>query len=242
MVVIAACVALVLIGVAIVLRSSVPGSLSPCRCGVSWEPHSRLGSWPAFLPRAGGRLVMRLLAITSADVEGSLTEAGETVGEITIGGTLAFIIFTGLAAGLLSAVLYALVRPLLPPGRVSGPILGALLLVLVGSRVDPLRSDNFDFALVGPDWLAVLSFSVLAIFHGTLVVALASRWGSPPGGVRAVRYVGRIARRRRVAALPSFVGAVGTSSRPRRASSSGRRRPGSRPRSRAPCAPRRGRP
>ena len=211
MVVIAACVALVLIGVAIVLRSSVPGEpvAVPLRRQLGAALAAGVGAG-VLATGAGGRLVMRLLAITSADVEGSLTEAGETVGEITIGGTLGFIIFTGLAAGLLSAVLYALVRPLLPPGRVGGPILGALLLVLVGSRVDPLRSDNFDFALVGPAWLAVLSFSVLAIFHGTLVVALASRWGSPPGGVpsRAVT-VGRVALAIVVlAALPSFVGAV----------------------------------
>ena len=92
----------------------------------------------------------------------------------------------------------------------AGAILGALLVVLVGTRIEPLRSDNFDFALVGPDWLAVLSFSVLALFQGMLVVALASRWGSPPGGAasRSVT-VGRIGLAVvALAALPSFIAAV----------------------------------
>ena len=153
---------------------------------------------------------MRLLAVTSPEAKGSITEAGETIGEITVGGTLGFIVFTGLGAGLVSGVLYALVRPVLPRGRLGGAILGALLVVLVGTRIEPLRSDNFDFALVGPDWLAVLSFSVLALFQGMLVVALASRWGSPPGGAasRSVT-VGRIGLAVvALAALPSFIAAV----------------------------------
>jgi hypothetical protein len=211
MVVIAACVALVLVGVAIVVSASARAE--PVAVPLRRQLGAALAAGVVagiLAAGAGGRLVMRLLAITSPDGEGSITEAGEIVGDITIGGTLGFILFTGLAAGLLSGVLYAAVRPVLPPARVSGAILGALLLVLLGSRLDPLRSDNFDFALVGPAWLAVLSFSVLAIFHGMLVVALASRWGSPPGGVpsRAVT-VGRVALAVVVlAALPSFVGAV----------------------------------
>jgi hypothetical protein len=158
----------------------------------------------------GGRLVMRLLAVTSPEGKGSLTEAGEIVGEITLGGTLGFIFFTGLFAGLISGALYALVRPVLPAGHVGGAVLGALLLILVGTTLEPLRSDNFDFNLVGPDWLAVLGFSVIALVQGMLVVALASRWGSAPGGATSrATTVGRIC----VAvvalvALPGFLVAV----------------------------------
>lgn len=211
MLVTVACAALVLTGVAVVVwwggesqRRAVP---LPRQVGVAVAAGLLAGVLAA---GAGGRLVMRLLAVTSPEGKGSITEAGETVGEITVGGTLGFIFFSGLAAGLISGVLYALVRPVLPPGRAGGAILGALLLVLVGSRLEPLRSDNFDFALVGPDWLAVLSFSVLALFQGMLVVALASRWGSPPGGAQGrALTIGRIALAiAALAALPSFVAAV----------------------------------
>jgi hypothetical protein len=124
---------------------------------------------------AGGRLVMRLLAITSPDVEGAITEAEAAIGEITLGGTIGFVVFAGLPAGALMAVVYALAGPLVRHGRAGGLALGAILLVLAGT-VEPLRADNFDFNLVGPDWLSVLSFIALALFQGALVVALAARF------------------------------------------------------------------
>ena len=128
---------------------------------------------------AGGRLVMRLLALTSPEAEGSFTEAAEVVGEITFGGTLGFILFVGVPAGLLSGALYALLRPALPRGRAGGVVLGGLLLVLAGTRIEPLRSDNIDFSLVGPAWLAVLGFAAVALLQGMLVVALSTRFAVP---------------------------------------------------------------
>ena len=46
---------------------------------------------------------MRLLAITSPDAHGAITEAEATIGEITLGGTLGFVVFVGLPAGAWSA-------------------------------------------------------------------------------------------------------------------------------------------
>ena len=123
---------------------------------------------------AGGRLVMRLLAITSPDAHGAITEAEATIGEITLGGTLGFVVFVGLPAGALAGVLYALAGPVVRGGRAGGLALGAILLILAGAN-EPLRSENFDFNLVGPDWLSVLCFTALALFQGALVVALAAR-------------------------------------------------------------------
>src|SRR6266540_1373895 len=95
---------------------------------------------------AGGRLVMRLLAITAgADAQGRITEAEEIVGRITVDGTIAFVVFTGVFLGLPSAVGYL------------------------------LRRGNPDFDLVGPGWLAVTAFTALVVFHGMLVAALAGR-------------------------------------------------------------------
>jgi hypothetical protein len=125
---------------------------------------------------AGGRLVMRLLAATSGEsAQGRVTEASEVVGRITVEGTVAFFIFTGLFFGAATGGAYLLVRRWLPAGRAGGLTYGALLLVLAGTRLDPLREANPDFDLVGPGWLSVLAFSVLVLFHGMLVAALAGR-------------------------------------------------------------------
>jgi hypothetical protein len=207
MLVIVACVALVLLGVQIVVYQG--GAREEATLG-----------WPSYIGAslvagvaagvlaagAGGRLVMRLLAETSPDAQGSLTEAGEKIGEITVGGTLGFIFFAGVPAGVLSGALYALVAPVLPRGRACGIALGVLLLVLAATRIEPLRSDSVDFLLLDPDWLAVLGFSVLALFQGMLVAALAP---APPAvGSRGLLY-GRIAVAVvTLAALPGFVDAT----------------------------------
>ena len=117
--------------------------------------------------------MMRLVGATSPDVHGLTTQAGEVIGEISLGGTLAFLVFVGLPAGFLSGGLYALVAPLLPSGRARGVALGVLLLVLFATRIDPLQAESIDFLLLEPAWLAVLGFSALALFQGMLVAALA---------------------------------------------------------------------
>ncbi len=211
MAVTAACAALVAVGIAIVVRwggdphaateggsgrSRRPARDVAVRVGVALAAGLAAGVLAA---GAGGRLMMRLLAATSPHAQGSFTEADEIVGRITVDGTLGFIVFAGLPAGVLAGALYALVRPLLPRGRAGGALLGALLLVLAGTRLEPLRADNLDFAIVGPAWLAVLGFTALALFQGMLVVALVARMSrdSPralatEGGRRGVT-AGRIA-------------------------------------------------
>jgi hypothetical protein len=125
---------------------------------------------------AGGRLVMRLLAVTAGpDAQGRITEADQVVGHITADGTLGFIVFTGLFFGGASGAAHLLLRRWLPAGRTGGLAFGALLLVLAGTRLEPLRPGNPDFDLVGPGWVAVAAFAALVLFHGMLVVALAGR-------------------------------------------------------------------
>jgi hypothetical protein len=103
------------------------------------------------------------------------TEAEQIVGRITIGGTLSFIIFTALFLGLPSGAAYLLLRRWLPGGWAGGLAYGALLLVVAGTRVEPLRRANPDFDLVGPGWVSVAAFAALVVFHGVLVAALAGR-------------------------------------------------------------------
>ena len=107
-------------------------------------------------------------------------------------------------------MLYALVAPAAPGLVAPAAWRSASPAGPVRPRIDPLRSDSIDFLLLGPRWLAVLGFSALAMFQGMLVVALASRWGSPPGGTASrARTVGRIALAVvALAALTSFVPAV----------------------------------
>jgi hypothetical protein len=126
---------------------------------------------------AGGRLAMRLLAVTAGpDAQGRTTEAAEIVGRISVDGTIGFFVFVGVFAGLLTAAAYLLLRRWLPGGRAGGLVFGALLLVVAGTRVDPLRDNNPDFSLVGPPWLAVTAFVALGLFHGMVVAALAGRY------------------------------------------------------------------
>ena len=125
---------------------------------------------------AGGRLVMRLLAVTAGPTaQGRITEADQVVGRISAEGTLGFIVFTGLFFGAASGAAYLLLRRWLPGGRTGGVAFGALLLVLAGTRLEPLRPGNPDFDLVGPGWVSVAAFAALVLFHGMLLAALAGR-------------------------------------------------------------------
>lgn len=136
------------------------------------------GFWAGLLVTGPAiRLVMRLLAVTAGDdAQGRLTEAREVVGDVDLGGTVALMVFGGLFAGLLSGVVYAVIRRWLPSGRWAGITFGGLHLVIAATRLDPLRPDNPDFGLVGPGWLAVVTFGLAAMLHGMAVVAFSNRY------------------------------------------------------------------
>lgn len=124
----------------------------------------------------GGRLVMRLLAATSPQASGRLTEADQVVGVISLEGTIALFIFGGLPAGVLSVILYVVIRGWLPSGYLGGFCFGLLLLLLASTRLEPLRPENFDFRIVGPGWLSLSTFGLLIVLHGMLVAALVGRY------------------------------------------------------------------
>ena len=88
------------------------------------------------------------------------------MGKITVGGTIGFIVFTGLFFGLGTGALYLLIRRWLPRGRLGGLAFGGLLLVIAATRIEPLRRDNPDFDIVGPGWLNVAVFAALVVAHG----------------------------------------------------------------------------
>ena len=122
-----------------------------------------------------GRLAMRLLAATSPDARGMITEADEVVGRITVGGTVGFVVFVGLPSGLAVGLVYAFLARAFPRGLLGGAVYGAVLLVLFSWFLEPLRSGNPDFDIIGPGWLVVLTFAVMAVLTGLVVVPVAGR-------------------------------------------------------------------
>lgn len=123
------------------------------------------------------RLIMRLLAVTAGDdAQGRITEANEVVGVIELDGTIGLYLFGGVLPGLVSGLVYVVIRRWLPGGVFAGITFGALHLILLATRLDPLRPDNTDFDIVGPGWLSVLTFGLACILHGMAVVAIANRY------------------------------------------------------------------
>jgi hypothetical protein len=124
----------------------------------------------------GGRLVMRLLAVTAGDAaQGKVTEAEEIVGRTTVGGSIGFVLFVGLFGAFFLGALYGICRKWLPPARRGAAIVALLAGVLIATRIDPLRPDNPDFDLVGPGWLAVVTFVGLGVLTILTFAAVAGR-------------------------------------------------------------------
>ena len=97
-----------------------------------------------------GRVVMRVLAATSGDgAQGLVTDASEVVGEITLSGTIGFIIFVGLPAGAVAAIVLLVARPWLHVnGAAAGVMAGLAPLVLNGNP--DFSSENLDFSILTP--------------------------------------------------------------------------------------------
>lgn len=183
------CLVLVLVGAVLALRWGHLRLESPPPAErLTFTGQARRGLWHldvlviggvvggVLVAGAGGRLAMRLLAVTAGDgAQGRITEADEVVGEITVGGTIGFMIFGGLFAGLVTATLYTLLAKWLPRGWWGAAAFGALLLTTLAVRAEPLRSDNPDFDIVGPDWLAVAVFAALTFLHAIVLVAVMAR-------------------------------------------------------------------
>ncbi|HEY8171963.1 MAG TPA: hypothetical protein VIH21_02660 [Dehalococcoidia bacterium] len=120
----------------------------------------------------GGRLAMRIVALMATNAEqGTLTDADEAVGEISLDGTLALIVFGGVLVGILGGLLYvAAARWVADAGGWRGLLFGVGLLVALGWTV--IEGDNFDFATLGSVILNVIMFSAIFVLFGVLVAPL----------------------------------------------------------------------
>jgi hypothetical protein len=183
------CLALVLLGVAAAIRwGGQPFTTPPLAAGAGALDRARRALWYVevhvlaaiatglLVVGPGGRLVMRLLAVTADEAaQGRITEAEEVVGRVSVDGTLGLIIFAGLFGALLLALVAAVLRPWLPAGRLGAVCVAGALLLTSATRTDPLRPDNPDFDLVGPGWVAVVAFTALVLVSALAFDAIASR-------------------------------------------------------------------
>lgn len=113
-----------------------------------------------------GRVVMRISGFTAGPaMVGLRTENGNRVGDITLEGTLALMLFTGLASGMFGGIVYAVVEPWLRRVRPwHGLAFGVGLFLAFGFFVlDPF---NFDFRRFGVAVLNVAMFAALFVIFG----------------------------------------------------------------------------
>jgi hypothetical protein len=125
----------------------------------------------------GGRLFMRMVAITSDDAaQGRLTEADELVGEVTLGGSVFFIVFAS-GFGVLGVIGLFLFRPWLPRRSiVAGLVVAGIGAALLARPTDFLAPGSIDFEILGPRWFAGGFALGLIVLLGTATATLADRW------------------------------------------------------------------
>ena len=141
---------------------------------------------------AGGRLMMRVLASTSPDeVQGLRTDAEETIGDVTLDGSMFLIVVLGIGAGVAGLAIFAALRRWLPDRSLAAGLLGVA--IGAGILVRPsglISSDNGDFVLLDPLALAVaLCLAMVVLFGatvGVLVDHLGPRWPRPGWSPRGI--------------------------------------------------------
>jgi len=118
----------------------------------------------------GGRLFMRIAAVIDPTAVGLTTSNGNRIGEITLGGTVGFVIAIGLLFGVVAGILWVVIAPWLP-GRGA---VRALANGVAGAAITPffvVRADERDFQLLEPTAVAIAMIVGLAAVGG-IVVAL----------------------------------------------------------------------
>lgn len=125
----------------------------------------------------GGRIAMRVVALQTTRFQGLTTDDGARTGEISLGGTAVLISFVTLV-GVLGALVYVAVRPLLPRHR--RPWVWSAVTGIVGASM-VVHSDGVDYTLLGSRWVSVAMFSGLCVAYGAVTAAVAERLLRPGG-------------------------------------------------------------
>jgi hypothetical protein len=122
----------------------------------------------------GGRVAMRLAALIVPSATGAFTENGNRIGEITLGGSLALIVFIGLLAAVLLGVVWVVISPWLPGrGWVKGVV--AMPLAVAFGAVAIIDARNVDFFVLRRDPLVVAVLIVLVALVAP-AMALVDTW------------------------------------------------------------------
>ena len=128
-----------------------------------------------------GRLGMRLLAVTSPEARGGMTDDQALVGEITLSGTAnLFLAVTSLGA--LAGLVYLWVRRVLPKSMRGRVLSYGLFTGSVGGALFVHDHPSFDFTQLTPDWLTVSMFVALPLLFGIATSAL-TEIAERPGGL-----------------------------------------------------------
>ena len=118
----------------------------------------------------GGRLVMRISAV-AADSDGLITEGGNRVGDITVGGTIALVIFGGGLTGVVGGLLLFTVGSWLPQRLSWRAVSFALLLpAITGATI--VAAENRDFLFLDPPELNIAMFLLLFAAFGAVAVVI----------------------------------------------------------------------
>ena len=121
------------------------------------------------------RLAMRVLAATSPDARGRITDDQAEVGVISVDGTF-FLLIVVTILGAIAGLLYAGARFALPgPPSVRAATFGVVT-GLLGGSLSVKDSASFDFGVLSPQWFAVLAFTLIPGFCGWLAAVLVERW------------------------------------------------------------------
>jgi hypothetical protein len=125
----------------------------------------------------GSRVAMRIAALTARDAaQGLTTEAGATVGRITLEGTVFLVLFAGVGSALVGTAFYLTALAWLPRRRwVRALAFGGLELAFIGTTL--LDPGNPDFTILGRPLLNVLLFGSMFVLHGVVLVMLVEPCG-----------------------------------------------------------------
>lgn len=120
----------------------------------------------------GERLAMRLVAAVTPTAAGRLTEAGDTVGSITLDGTLDVLKMAGVV-GAAGGLAYLVARPALPDGAWwRGFGFGVVAAAL--AMLPTVEGNRGDFRIL-PVALSVLAFAVPIFTYGAVTAATIDR-------------------------------------------------------------------
>ena len=122
----------------------------------------------------GGRVAMRLIALLIPESTGSFTENGNRIGDITLGGTFALVLFGGVFAAVFLAVIWVVVSPWLP--RSLGlRVLAAIPLAIGLGAFGVVQGSNPDFLVLGYETsVLVVLLSLVGLIGATM--ALVDAW------------------------------------------------------------------